>query len=495
MEGKDLDFLEDEDDLDIKLRSSHNIKIKKRIKEEKFTKFLLSGTVVVCMLLISCLVIYFLMPKITLKGKKEMVISCDDKYKEQGYKASYFSKNLTKKVKVKGKVNPQKLGKYKLTYYVSNGIFTKKVIRTVIVTDTTKPVIELTGGKLTYVCPNDEYVEPGYKANDNYDGDLTKKVLVKNQSNKIVYEVRDKSKNYTKVVRKIEYKDVEGPTIKLIGGDIMSVFVGESYTDPGYEVNDNCDKSIKDKVEVTGTVNTAVAGTYTITYKVADKAGNSTEVKRTVIVAKHGQKGTIYLTFDDGPQNGTTNVILDILKQNNVKATFFVTSKGPDDLIKREFDEGHTVALHTGSHNYSYLYSSKEAYFEDLQAVKSRVDRITGQDSKIIRFPGGSSNTVSRKYTPGLMSYLTDEVLKRGFRYYDWNIESGDAGSLRDSTAIYKNVIGKLRKDRVNMILMHDIKSYTRDALDRIIKYGKENGYVFDKITNETEMVRQRVNN
>ncbi len=207
-------------------------------------------------------------------------------------------------------------------------------------------------------------------------------------------------------------------------------------------------------------------------------------------------KKMVALTFDDGPNDGTTNIILDILKEEGVKATFFVTNKGPDELIKREHDEGHTVALHTATHDYAYLYSSVDAYFEDLTRVQTRVKNITGEEAKIIRFPGGSSNTISRKYSPGIMTTLTSEVQNRGFKYYDWNLSSGDAaGGTPTSDMIYNNVVSNLRHDRVNMVLMHDIKPYTRDALKRIIQFGKENGYRFEQITMATEMITQRVNN
>ena len=93
------------------------------------------------------------------------------------------------------------------------------------------------------------------------------------------------------------------------------------------------------------------------------------------------------------------------------------------------------------------------------------------------------------------MSLLTKDVITKGFFYYDWNLASGDAGELHTSDAIYENVTRNLSKDRVNIVLMHDIKPYTRDALKNIIHYGKENGYIFDKITEKTEMMTQRVNN
>ena len=153
------------------------------------------------------------------------------------------------------------------------------------------------------------------------------------------------------------------------------------------------------------------------------------------------------------------------------------------------------MGLHTASHNYSYIYSSMENYFNDLQLVHDRVYRITGYDSKIIRFPGGSSNTISRRYKKGIMSELTKEVVNRGYKYYDWNVLSGDAGDTTDSKVVYQMTTEKLSKDKVNIVLMHDIKPYTVNALKDIIKFGKENGYLFDSLDNNNEMLVQKVNN
>ena len=305
----------------------------------------------------------------------------------------------------------------------------------------------------------------------------------------------DSSGNEQSVTKKIIYKDIESPIITLNGNELINLFIGEEYQEQGVEAKDNCDGDIKDKVEIEGKVNTNEIGEYEINYSVSDQAGNHSDIKRKVKIKEKTTNGTIYLTFDDGPNAKTTDVILDILKEEGVKATFFVTNKGPDELIKREYEEGHTVALHTATHDYATVYASYDAYFQDLNTVSDRVKRITGYESKIIRFPGGSSNTVSRKYTPGIMSYLTEEVQRRGYRYYDWNISSGDAGSTTDPNVVYSNVVEHLRQDRANMVLMHDIKTYTRDALRNIIHYGKENGYHFEPITMDTEMVHQKVNN
>lgn len=205
--------------------------------------------------------------------------------------------------------------------------------------------------------------------------------------------------------------------------------------------------------------------------------------------------GTIYLTFDDGPGAYTAR-LLDILKQYNVKATFFVTGGGDDSLIIREYQEGHTVGLHTWSHRYDQLYRSVDAYFEDLQLVHDRVQALTGVDSKIIRFPGGSSNTVSAKYDgkTKIMSTLTQEVGKRGYVYFDWNIASGDAGNVTTTDGVYNTVVSHLH-DGVNVILQHDIKSYSVDAVEKIIKFGLDNGYTFEPLTVNSPTVHHGVNN
>lgn len=432
----------------------------------------------------------YLFPKIDLRGEETITLNYKDKYKEGGYTASFLGKDITDEVSVDGKVNTTKLGDYNITYTVGKGIFKSKRIRRVHVDDTEKPKLSI-NKKDMYVCPNSKPQKEDVKATDNYDGDLTKKIKVKTGKNKITYTVEDSSKNKTVITKKIVYKDIEKPVITLEGESEVSLLVGDEFADPGYKATDNCDEDVKVKVD--GSVNSQAEGTYELKYTATDAAGNTSVVTRKVVVFDN--KGVIYLTFDDGPNSGTTDVILDILKEEKVKATFFVTCKGPDELIKREYNEGHTVALHTASHDYSIVYASVDSYFNDLKSVQDRVKNITGYESKIIRFPGGASNTISRRYSNGIMSTLTQEVLNRGYKYYDWNISSGDAGNTTDPNVVYSNVVNSLRTDRANMILMHDIKPYTRDALRNIIKYGKSNGYRFEKITMDTEMITQRVNN
>lgn len=457
------------------------------------TKLLLIGLSV--LIIVVMVLGYYAIPQVYLDGENVVLLNYKEEYKERGYKASFLGRDVTDKVKVSGSVNSLKLGDYKIVYEV-DGWFKRRVVRTVKVKDKSKPVIDVSDDKEIYVCPGNEYSSEKIEAHDNYDGDISDKVLVDVSKNKVIFSVKDSSGNKTVIKKKIIYDDKTDPVVNLNGSKYVYAFLNEEYVDQGSSASDNCSGDLTSKVKVSSDVDISKTGKYEVKYSVVDNNGNSSSETRTVVVSKRDNPGTIYLTFDDGPQKGTTDVILDILKEEGVEATFFVTTKGPDELIKRMVDEGHTVALHTATHDYATVYSSFDSYFNDLNIVNERVKRITGEYSYIIRFPGGSSNTISKRYSKGIMTGLTEEVINRGYKYYDWNISSGDADGGRPTPEQIKdNVIRRLKKDRINMVLMHDVKTYTRDALREIIRYGKDNGYTFEKITMDTEMVRQKVNN
>jgi len=468
------------------------------LKMQVFLKnksYLVELLVLSILLVVSLLIGFIFTPNIILSGDDNFVLNYLDDYKEPGFKLKINGKDYTKKVKVEGEVNTNKLGKYIIKYSYGKGLFKSKKERVVYVKDLTKPVIILSGSREVYLCPNEDYKEDGYKAVDNYDKDITRKIKIKKSDEFYTYMVTDSSKNKSSIKRKIIKKDIVRPVITLKNGYVINVVEGTTYKEEGYQAIDNCDKDITSKVKVEGEVDTNKLGTYEVVYKVEDESHNEARVVRKVNVVKKAAMGTIYLTFDDGPRSGTTDKILDILKEENVKATFFVTNSGPDELIKRIYDEGHSLALHTASHDYSYVYQSTANYFADLKSVQDRVFRLTGYKSMIIRFPGGSSNTISKKYKAGIMSDLTRMVLEQGYKYYDWNLSSGDAGVTNKADGVYDIVTKNLSHDRVNVILMHDTKMHTKDSLQRIIRYAKENGYTFDVIDLQTEMITQHVNN
>lgn len=192
-------------------------------------------------------------------------------------------------------------------------------------------------------------------------------------------------------------------------------------------------------------------------------------------VRSSGKK--VYLTFDDGPSSNTDQ-ILDILKDYDVKATFFVVGKKDERSVKayqRIVEEGHTLAMHSYSHRYDEIYESKEAFARDLNSLQEYLYETTGVWPRIYRFPGGSSNTVSKVDMQELIEYLTDI----GITYFDWNVASGDAVSRTlPAETIVNNCLSGIEKQKESVILMHDAsnKGTTIEALPQIIEAIQEQG-------------------
>lgn len=467
-------------------------KIVDDLKEKGTNKGIILAFGLICLYML-VLSLFMFFPKIDLVGDENLVLSYDALYNELGYKSKIHDK-----IKVTSNIENGVIGDYYVKYYYDYLGVRVNTVRNISIVDNENPKIELEN-KVLNLCPKQEIPDVKYSVVDGYDGDITSNVEKIVKEDEIILNVKDSSGNFSSDSIKIVREDKEKPVIKLKGSSYMYLNYGQRYYEPGYEVSDNC-SNLSDKVKISGSVGVNI-GTYNITYEAVDESGNKSSATRKVVIGNpivdNGivHTGSIYLTFDDGPNEGTTNRILDILKEEGVKATFFVTCNGPDYLIKRMYDEGHTVALHTASHNYSYVYSSVDNYYRDLYQVRDRVKRITGIDSKIIRFPGGSSNTVSRNFKVGIMTELSNLLLHDGYRYYDWNIDSNDAGGARSSSDVFYNVTSNLYINRENMVLMHDIKSITVGALRDIIRFGKNSGYTFNKIDMNTYMVRHGLNN
>lgn len=136
---------------------------------------------------------------------------------------------------------------------------------------------------------------------------------------------------------------------------------------------------------------------------------------------------TVYLTFDDGPSKNTPE-ILSLLQKYGIGATFFVINGKYNSYMKDIVNGGSAIALHSYSHKYPKIYSSEKAFLDDLEKIHDLVKTETGVDTKIIRFPGGSSNTISRKYCKGIMTNLVKDTEEAGYIYFDWNCDNGDAG-------------------------------------------------------------------
>lgn len=220
-----------------------------------------------------------------------------------------------------------------------------------------------------------------------------------------------------------------------------------------------------------------------------------TTSKKASTTASSGSK-VIYLTFDDGPYK-YTDKLLGILDQYDVKATFFVTNaySGYQNLIAKEYKAGHRVAVHTYSHDYSKVYASDSAYWNDFNKMNDIIEKQTGQRSSMFRFPGGSSNTVSRKYNSGIMSRLVKQSREKGLTYYDWNVTSGDAGETTSSEQVYKNIINGVQKQDHSIVLCHDVKPYTVNAMEKTIVWCLDHGYTFRVLSPNGYTVHHGVNN
>lgn len=190
----------------------------------------------------------------------------------------------------------------------------------------------------------------------------------------------------------------------------------------------------------------------------------------------------VYLTFDDGPSENTDR-ILEILKQYDVKATFFVsgqygTTEERAQRMRDILDQGHTLGLHTYSHNYKKIYASMDAYLADLNQINEEVVAATGYHPSLIRFPGGSRN----HYNDHICEELTAEVTRRGYTYHDWAVSCGDAEGKNLSAAQEMwETADACEKRAKSVVLFHDTPAQdaTVEALGGLIEELWSQGYEF----------------
>lgn len=442
---------------------------------------------------------------VTLRGESEVILEYAQPYQEPGADALLSGRFLLPDgkalpVSVEGAVDTSRVGVYQVSYSARYLCWSGSAVRTVRVVDETPPQIILKSSPETYVIPGQPYPEEGYVARDGYDGDLTDKVERTEKNGYVYYRVSDSSGNTAELKRKIVYYDPVAPEIQLLGSENLVIRAGEAFTDPGCTAFDNCEGDLTSQVSVSGAVNVYRSGTYTLSYAVSDRFGNQASVSRTVTVQPIPQPDTvvpdgkvIYLTFDDGP-GPYTRKLLDVLKKYNVKATFFVINSDYADLISDIAAEGHSVGIHSVSHDYKTIYASEDAYFSDLHRMQDIIQAKTGTKTTLVRFPGGSSNTVSR-FNEGIMSRLTRALTDMGFQYFDWNVDSDDAGKTRQTEQVFENVIAGVQRHTASIVLQHDVKSYSVDAVEEIICWGLANGYAFLPLDATSPTAHHGINN
>ncbi|MGP1569654.1 MAG: polysaccharide deacetylase family protein [Eubacteriales bacterium] len=198
---------------------------------------------------------------------------------------------------------------------------------------------------------------------------------------------------------------------------------------------------------------------------------------------------SVYLTFDDGPSH-ITNEILDILFERHIRATFFVLYKEGEEansLYRRMIAEGHTIALHSTTHNYDKIYSSMENFLTDVEYVSARVYDATGYKPKIYRFPGGSVNP----HNASIYRQATSELLRRGYVYYDWNVSADDAISGTSKNQMILNILNGVHAHNKSIVLLHDSasKANTVSILPAVLDTLISEGYNFYPLSNKVRPI------
>lgn len=391
-------------------------------------------------------------------------------------------------------VDVNKIGEYNVIYKYQD----EEEILKVNVVDTTPPEFEVQSQKVAI----NQTIEPHHLVKNIKDATKTTVKFKedyrfnKSGEKEVKVIVEDESKNKTEKTVKVEViKDETAP--EIIASNISLVVGTKTDLKALVRVKDDFDKEPTLTVEQ-GDFNIDKIGQYQVKYKAVDSSKNQSEKTITIQVVDKTAKNekVVYLTFDDGPSKYTPKV-LDILDKYNCKATFFITGMNASyrKYIKTAHDKGHTIGLHTYSHNYSKVYSSVDAYFDDLEKIGNLAKEYIGFVPKYIRFPGGGSNTISARYTKGIMSKLTKMVEEKGYIYYDWNAENGDGYAKMSKSEMLKRATSSSAKQV--MILMHDAngKQNTVDILPEVIEYYQKRGYTFKAIDDSSIVPHQRVNN
>ncbi len=462
--------------------------------------YLYRATIVLCLILvIVCSIFYYHFYKnrftsveepklkIIVNGGKQYNSEVYESFEDEGITLTMGDKKIPQLeyiVSKEGEVDTNTIGEYDIKYTIIYEGETYEETRHVSVKDTKAPEIITSVEKVErFYCDNIDKTNLTYKVVDNFDGDITGKAAKEEKDGKLIIKAVDSNGNEAVKELPVEVTEEPAPMVKMLGNKTVYVYVGGSYNESGATATDGCGNPIEAEIVTDSNLNVNKLGTYTINYTVNynGKEGKATRTvkvfdKDNVPVQPTGK--VVYLTFDDGPCAYTPE-LLDVLDKYGVKATFFVTNQFPSYqyLISEEAKRGHTVAVHTYSHKWT-VYNSVDAYREDFNLMNDIIEQQTGERSRLFRFPGGSSNTISKKYSVGVVSAIKASMEADGYIYFDWNVDSNDAAGAGTQAAADNVIIG-ISKRNESVVLMHDIHKTSIPAVEQIIQYGLANGYTF----------------
>lgn len=222
---------------------------------------------------------------------------------------------------------------------------------------------------------------------------------------------------------------------------------------------------------------------FSFAYELTTNSIIDNELKDKISSITKSNEKIAYLTFDDGPTIKATPKILDILKEENVKATFFVIGKyvkNHPDIVKREYEEGHFLANHGYSHNNALLYKSKDAFLNEIRSTDAAIGKAIGLPNykcHLFRFPNGSVSNIYHKQKMQAISFLSEI----DYTYIDWNVVNNDSIRKYSQNQLLNNLKKSCKGKNTIVILMHDTGDVnnTYDVLEDSIAFLKQEGYVF----------------
>lgn len=222
---------------------------------------------------------------------------------------------------------------------------------------------------------------------------------------------------------------------------------------------------------------------YTHVIEFEEPKKQTQDIREQISNIYHSDTKRVFLTFDDGPSKIVTPLILDLLKQENIKATFFLLGSRVElnpDIVKREYDEGHYIANHGYSHNYTSIYQTPQSVVDEFNATEGAIKNALGNqeyNSYLFRFPGGMPGGKHAQ----LKAEAAQILEQNGVAHLDWNALTSDAAGAKTSEEMLQNAINTIGEKNSVVILMHDAgdKILTYEMLPNLISYLREKGYEF----------------
>ena len=222
---------------------------------------------------------------------------------------------------------------------------------------------------------------------------------------------------------------------------------------------------------------------YTHVIEFEEPKKQTQDIREQISNIYHSDTKRVFLTFDDGPSKTVTPLILDLLKQENIKATFFLLGNRVElnpDIVKREYDEGHYIANHGYSHNYTNIYQTPQSVVDEFNATEAAIKNALGNqeyNSYLFRFPGGMPGGKHAQ----LKAEAAQILEQNGVAHLDWNALTSDAAGAKTNEEMLQNAISTIGEKNSVVILMHDAgdKILTYEMLPNLISYLREKGYEF----------------